>query len=201
MDNKRVPKQVRGIETRNRIIRSGLSLFSEKGLHGTSSREIAAHAGVAIGSFYIYFKDKRALFIEILQKHRINMMEILDNFSIEVSGVNDRSVLMRKLIEAIWQAHNSIRDFDKIADMLRNQDKEINGILEKQETKVLNQVISLLELNSDQLRKKDVALSAMMVTMIIREFMHTAPPSEHREENNRIVNELVDMISLYLFKI
>ena len=51
--------------TRTRLLESGRTLFAERGLHRVTSHDIAAHAGVAAGTFYNHFSDKAALFREI----------------------------------------------------------------------------------------------------------------------------------------
>lgn len=51
--------------TRARLLASGKALFAEHGLHCTTTHDIAAHAGVAAGTFYNHFSDKGALFQEI----------------------------------------------------------------------------------------------------------------------------------------
>lgn len=51
--------------TRARLLASGKALFADKGLHGVTSHDIAAHAGVAAGTFYNHFRDKADLFREI----------------------------------------------------------------------------------------------------------------------------------------
>lgn len=45
-------------EKENKLLESAFSLFTEKGLKRTSVQEIARQAGVAKGTFYLYFKDK-----------------------------------------------------------------------------------------------------------------------------------------------
>jgi AcrR family transcriptional regulator len=52
--------------TRRRLLRSARTLFSSRGLHGVTSHEIARGAGVAAGTFYLYFKDKESVFREIV---------------------------------------------------------------------------------------------------------------------------------------
>jgi AcrR family transcriptional regulator len=53
-------------ETRRRLIVAGTELFARRGLYGATSAEIARHAGVAAGTFYLHFKDKQELFREIV---------------------------------------------------------------------------------------------------------------------------------------
>ncbi len=47
---------------RERLLREGLKRFLEVGYERASVEQIAAAAGVARGTFYLYFDDKRALF-------------------------------------------------------------------------------------------------------------------------------------------
>jgi AcrR family transcriptional regulator len=52
-------------DTRRRLLEAGTALFAENGLHGVTSAQIARHARVATGTFYLHFADKEALFHEI----------------------------------------------------------------------------------------------------------------------------------------
>jgi AcrR family transcriptional regulator len=52
-------------ETRRRLVAAATELFSSAGLQRTTSTRIARAAGVAAGTFYLHFPDKRALFREI----------------------------------------------------------------------------------------------------------------------------------------
>jgi AcrR family transcriptional regulator len=51
----------RGEETRARILAAALIRFRQRGLDRTTMREIAEHAGVAIGAAYYYFPSKEAI--------------------------------------------------------------------------------------------------------------------------------------------
>lgn len=50
------------------MLTSGQELFAERGLHGVTTHDIARGAGVAAGTFYLHFKDKHALFRELVQE-------------------------------------------------------------------------------------------------------------------------------------
>lgn len=56
----------RSAATRERLRQSGLELFADRGLHGLTTHDIAHHAGLAAGTFYLHFPDKQALFREIV---------------------------------------------------------------------------------------------------------------------------------------
>ncbi|MBT2736368.1 TetR/AcrR family transcriptional regulator [Bacillus sp. ISL-7] len=62
-----LPKQERAQQKRNALLESGQILFISKGYEQTTAKEIAAHAGVATGTFYRYFSDKRQLLMSLLE--------------------------------------------------------------------------------------------------------------------------------------
>ena len=64
--------------TRERLLASGRALYAEHGLHGVTTHDIAAHAGVAAGTFYLHFKDKRELFRVIAEQTIALLRERLD---------------------------------------------------------------------------------------------------------------------------
>src|SRR5262249_17959751 len=53
---------------RDRLSRAGAELFAEGGLPATQVADIARHAGVSIGAFYRYFRDKHELYAELVQR-------------------------------------------------------------------------------------------------------------------------------------
>ncbi|MGH0035133.1 MAG: TetR/AcrR family transcriptional regulator [Myxococcota bacterium] len=64
--------------TRARLRASGLALFAERGLHGVTTHDIARGAGVAAGTFYLHFRDKRQLFREIAGEAVAELRERLE---------------------------------------------------------------------------------------------------------------------------
>lgn len=53
----------------DRILASAASLFTRKGFNGTSTRDIAAGAGVSLGNIYNYFGTKEEIFVSLLEKY------------------------------------------------------------------------------------------------------------------------------------
>ena len=56
------PKTKRGRETLNRIVSAAAQVFYEKGYHNASINDITRLAGVASGTFYVYFDSKYNLY-------------------------------------------------------------------------------------------------------------------------------------------
>jgi len=49
-------------DTRDKLLAAARRLFAERGYHATRPQDIAREAGVAIGTFYLYFADKWLIF-------------------------------------------------------------------------------------------------------------------------------------------
>jgi len=64
-----IPKQKRAREKRQALLESGRELFLLNGYEQTTAKDIASHAGVATGTFYRYFADKRQLLMSLLENH------------------------------------------------------------------------------------------------------------------------------------
>lgn len=46
-------------------VRAAAAVFAEKGFHGASTRDIAAHMGIKQGSLYYYFRSKEDALVEV----------------------------------------------------------------------------------------------------------------------------------------
>lgn len=101
---------------REQILEHAATLFGQKGYHATSISDIIQSAGIARGTFYLYFKNKRAIFNEILDllvvriKKRIKRVDpslgsasiriqILNNITGVVELLTDNKALLSILLE------------------------------------------------------------------------------------------------------
>lgn len=66
MDETMVSK---GERTREEITAAAFRLFLERGYHGTSMRQIAQEAGIAVGGIYNHFSGKEDIFISVLLQY------------------------------------------------------------------------------------------------------------------------------------
>jgi len=60
--------QERARKTYEALIEAGGQLFSERGFDATQTPDIAASAGVSVGTFYRYFTDKMEIFLEVQRR-------------------------------------------------------------------------------------------------------------------------------------
>jgi AcrR family transcriptional regulator len=63
----RAPRADRRAERRLAILASALQEFSQKGFAAARLEDVAVRAGIAKGTIYLYFRDKEALFQELIR--------------------------------------------------------------------------------------------------------------------------------------
>jgi AcrR family transcriptional regulator len=61
------PLSRRGLDTRRRLLDAAEQVFGELGYHDASMVKITEAAGVAQGTFYLYFDSKKAVFDELVR--------------------------------------------------------------------------------------------------------------------------------------
>jgi len=81
------PKTKRGRETLNRILSAAAQEFYEKGYHNASINDITRGAGVALGTFYVYFDSKYDLYKFLLLQCSHMIRKHLNQ---AISGCKDR---------------------------------------------------------------------------------------------------------------
>jgi AcrR family transcriptional regulator len=62
-----IPRTGRGWKTRQALLDAAEEIFGGHGFHGTSIVDITRAAGVAMGTFYVYFPSKDAIFVELVK--------------------------------------------------------------------------------------------------------------------------------------
>lgn len=84
------PLTGRGLATRRRILEAAEEVFAELGFHEASIVKVTERAGVALGTFYLYFDSKQAVFealvIDLNTRVRQSMSEAMAGASSRVEA-------------------------------------------------------------------------------------------------------------------
>jgi len=74
-ERKRGKRDTNKEKTKERILQSALELFREKGLEGTTTREISQKAAIAEGTLFNYFQTKEDLALYFFEKETDALLE------------------------------------------------------------------------------------------------------------------------------
>jgi AcrR family transcriptional regulator len=94
------------LSTKEKIIDAAFGLFSQKGYLGTTTKEIALHAGVSEVTLFRHFVSKESIFEEVIQSKSFlpdlkNLIPKLENLSLkdtllEIATENIKKLIMKK---------------------------------------------------------------------------------------------------------
>jgi AcrR family transcriptional regulator len=96
-------------QTRTRILDAARRLFASQGFDGTTTRELAQAAGVAEGTLFRHFSNKKAILIEVATQ---GWVEILTDLLTELSEMGSYKAVAQVMRRRMWNFH-------KNADLMR----------------------------------------------------------------------------------
>ena len=126
----RKPVQTRGIQTREKILNAGEKLFISDGFHQVLADDIAREAGVSVGSFYSYFKDKRDVFLALVERSSAEMMaQAVERLSaLSDEGESNVAELIQKTMAILMEAHRRFSPLFQQAEQMAVYDEEIRAL-------------------------------------------------------------------------
>ncbi len=86
------PATARGQRTRQKLLDAAEEVFGERGFDATSIAEITQRAGVALGTFYVYFPHKEAIFVELVDELGARLRKVTTE---AVAGLKNRMEIER----------------------------------------------------------------------------------------------------------
>jgi len=99
---------------RRSILAAARDVFSDKGYHAAKVEDIVSRAGIARGTFYLYFTDKRAIFEELLDSFTVRIYDavkvvdpregppsVFDQLAANVGRVLDLALAERGLVKLL----------------------------------------------------------------------------------------------------
>jgi AcrR family transcriptional regulator len=197
----RVPQQKRGIETRNRILEAARTLFSRDGYTGTNAKEITAEAGVSVGSFYAYFKDKKELFMELTHGHmKEEILAMLDQMKDLPSEKVSKKETIGYMIRLIADTHDQAPEMHREIEAMKFSDPDILAFDEELNDHFNRRFIGFLQQFEDRLRITDLEAAAKVISCAVQETIHAARLFDSPIGEERLIDALADMIHRYLFK-
>ncbi|BAZ03549.1 TetR/AcrR family transcriptional regulator [Calothrix sp. NIES-3974] len=96
-------------QTRDRILQAAQKLFAAQGYDGTTTRDLAQAAGVAEGTLFRHFANKKAILVEVATK---GWVEILTDLLTELSEMGSYKAVAQVMRRRMWNMH-------KNSDLLR----------------------------------------------------------------------------------
>ena len=92
------------------LLQAAEKVFSDRGYHATSIRDIAREAGFSVGGVYQFFASKDDLYLRVIEEQWEHFFQLLTR-ALAADGFNAR---VEALTEAMFQAFEERRGFFKL---------------------------------------------------------------------------------------
>lgn len=195
-------KQSRADEKKQRILNAAMKLFGAKGFHKTTAKHIAAEADISVGSFYRYFKDKKAVLMALCSRTEeeiggkiFGMIEKMRN-----EGTSEREII-RVIIETAVKAHHQNIGFHKEILSLQVRDEDVQNWVERREGDIYEATLKFLKSSPEPLIPDDLEAAAELLCYAIEEVAHRAVIFKAYTDEERLTKELQQMVLSYFFKL
>ncbi len=154
------------------LMDTGYELFTEKGLYDTSVGDITERAGVAKGTFYLYFKDKYELHDRlVISKSSKLFVDAYNKLSREVHKKHNESLYLPEdaLLYVIDQVLDVLEHDPKLLEFLHKDlslgifnEIETNSLLAEENPDFITMYRRILDLSNERFRNSRVMLFLIM---------------------------------------
>jgi AcrR family transcriptional regulator len=99
-----------GSATRRRILQIALTLMSQRGVDGTSMRDLAGAAGLNVASLYHYFPSKRDLLESVLVEHGFLPVAVTRPESLDANLADSPlALLLSEILLSMFEVEDFVR--------------------------------------------------------------------------------------------
>jgi AcrR family transcriptional regulator len=164
------------------ILVAASTVFAAQGFDAATVDEIAAAAGVAKGTLYLYYPSKRDIYWAVLRDRLLELHALLDSRLDAAHGVRE---VIRAFVETKITYYDSHRDFFRIvhaefgsgAQTARDRRPELHALIDEQVALLEAALARVARRTRARLPHREVAfaLAALTRGLVVRRFTAPSP--------------------------
>ena len=170
-------RQQRSLDTRERLLKAAFDEFADRGFEGTSTRSVAAKAGLQHPLVTYHFKNKEGLWRAVLSRASFNFSRHLQDYLGEVSNEDEITRLRRVHTEFIVFAAANPGFHWLMSSEGRRESDRLDWLVEECVRPYFNEVAKLIRVAQKQQRYIEgdpYYLQYLFIGAVTRIFMQTA---------------------------
>jgi AcrR family transcriptional regulator len=178
---------------RQEILQAARDVFAKHGYHAAKVEDIVNAAGVARGTFYLYFEDKRAIFEEIVDRLLVRFGMAIQRVDVDANVTDQVRSNIRRIVHLLLE--------DKLTTkMLLSDAHGVDPAFDRKIHSFFEQVRSLLEeslVDGQELGivvKGNARLQAIFTIGALKEVMNQVVVRGWDDEENDLVEALYDFL-------
>ena len=186
-------------ERRAQILGHAARLFGDKGYYDTSIADIIAAAGVARGTFYLYFESKRGIFEELLNGLLAELHDRIRTVETEPDSPSARSQLVDNIARVIHLFADERHMLSILLKGAAGVDKEFDTKLNEFYAEITELMESSLTVGQEMgiVRPCDTRIAAVVALGVFKEVLRDLLENEERAAADpaKLAAEVLDIFS------
>lgn len=188
-------------QRRAQILAVATQVFAEKGYHDARIDDIVVRAGIARGTFYLYFSDKRAIFEELINSFLLRLNDAIERIELADDAprhMNELTANLRRVF-ALFAAN------PEMARILLSTTVGHDAEFDRRLQGFYDEITALLARALEQgeaaglVRPGDARLRAFCITGIVRECLSQVILRRADATPDALVEALLDLVADGLF--
>jgi Transcriptional regulator len=195
-DFPRIPQQLRSREKRREILNAALPLFIKRGYVATTADDIALAAGVSVGTFYNYFRNKRQALIAIALERLEDVFSSIQLTNMDFSTGNYRETIATAIQRTLLHTNTELR---RVWQELMSQEPRLLPYQQLVRQHILTQLEQKIRVVTYQKKTwpdLDIEATSRAILILIDAVNLNEDPGVRRE---RMIDALTDMVYRTLF--
>jgi AcrR family transcriptional regulator len=189
-----MPLGKKAARTRLTLLSAAYDVFSEQGYRATSVGDIADRAGVSLGTFYQYFRDRSEIMATLVQA---GSAELLRDRAQRWDPARGRLGL-RRMIARFVEGYVSSIPFQRVWEEVRHVEPDLAPV-HRENTRALTSAVelSLREAQEAELVRADLdpLETARALTAMVDRYCHLAFVFDPAEQAAPDVDDVIDLLT------
>lgn len=179
-------------QRREQILSAARDVFADKGYESATISDIVKKAGVAQGTFYLYFGSKKGVVIELARKPMADMAVRLQGI---INGSESFEQILRLFVREGFKVGYESPDLCRLMHMDSDNSDAVAEFEQKSEVMAMARKMFQGAINAGEMYPMDPAVGANMFKVIVSGALQLAfaseTPPEEREMIAKTTEELV----------
>ncbi|MDD5934600.1 MAG: TetR/AcrR family transcriptional regulator [Clostridiales bacterium] len=193
--------QKRTIESREKLLKAAFELFAEKGYYYTNTKEIVKRAGISIGNFYNYFKDKADIYVTLATQYVENSLANVVKLMEDIAPLNKEEAyvfLSEYLHSQLLRVYDTNRFFDE-ANVLEKENEQLRTMLLEKEEMVVSVLEEHLKKHRKPVKKASYAAMARLLYVTVNDVSIDISRIKDETRREEYIEALANFIINYVY--
>ena len=191
--------QKRTIESKKKIDTAAWKLFCEKGYFNTNTKEIAKLAGISVGNFYNYYKDKMAVYYELTRQYHNGSADGVIQLGKALEESKDKDSAIREYIRSQMERSVNTGRFFSECQLLAQDNRKLGELYIKNTDKVIDNIeLVLKKVQGVKKRASYKVMARILFTMVDKMSEDACLPS-NKDVFDEYMQQIEEVVQSYLF--